>query len=185
MIKTKPFPWTCVSCGTKTVMPRIEDYNAEQRYDGKPYSISVPNAEIPTCTQCGGKVLTDRVNRQISAALRTQLGLLTPEEIKTKIEMMAVSQKAVAALLRISPESVSRWISGSVIQTRSMDTMLRLLFDVENVRGYLARNSSVEYAVSVVAERHDALSRSDRFEKFATSFSGEIRIRAKRFVLVN
>jgi len=150
--KAKPFPWTCLHCETKTVKPVVENYSIEVPYEGKLYAVCVQKAEIPTCSRCGRKVLTDQVNRQISAALREKLELLTPEEITKNIDALNMSQKDVAALLRIAPETISRWIHGSVIQSRAMDTVLRLLFNVPAAREYLNKTAHSNTAFSKPAK---------------------------------
>ena len=126
--KATPFPWTCLHCGTRTVTPVTEDSVTEIGHDGKTYEVCVANAVIPTCSHCGRKVLTDRVNRQTSAALRAKLELLTPEEIKANIEALGLSQKEVASRLGVAQETLSRWITGAVLQTRSNDRALRVFF---------------------------------------------------------
>jgi DNA-binding transcriptional regulator YiaG len=135
--RAKPFPWTCLHCGTRTVNPVTEDYVTKTGYDGKTYEVCVANAVIPSCSHCGRKVLTDSVNRQISAALRAKLELLTPEEIKGNIETLGLSQKEVASRLGVAQETLSRWITGAVLQTRSNDRALRVFFYLPAARELL------------------------------------------------
>jgi hypothetical protein len=54
-------------------------YNAEVRHDGRVYTFTVPSLNIPVCQACGAKVFTEKVDEQLSAALRAHLYLLSTQ----------------------------------------------------------------------------------------------------------
>lgn len=135
--RAKPFPWGCAHCGARTVRPITEDYVTKVNHEGKIYGIRVPNAVVPCCSQCGRKVLTQSLSGRIYAALREKLGLLQPEDIKAGIEALGLSQKDVASRLGVAQETMSRWITGAMIQTRSNDRFLRVFFHVPAARRIL------------------------------------------------
>ena len=49
-------------------------YEAEIGHDGRLYTIAIPDLDIPVCQACGEKVLTEKVDDRINAALRKAAG---------------------------------------------------------------------------------------------------------------
>ena len=133
----KPFPWKCGRCGERAVVPAIVSYTTQIEHDGRSYSVTVPALEIPRCSKCGAMVRDDPSNRRISDALRQQLGLLTPEQIRKNRETLGLTQRQLANRLGIADATLSRWETGAQIQQRSMDRLLRLYFAFDNVRTVL------------------------------------------------
>jgi putative zinc finger/helix-turn-helix YgiT family protein len=115
----------------------VVDYPAELEHDGRAYSLTVPDLEILECESCKTRVLTDEAHKKITYALRKEAGLLLPEEIRAKREALGLTQKQLAALLKIAESTVSRWETGGQIQQRPMDLLLRLFFEVPQVREWL------------------------------------------------
>ena len=110
------------------------DYQAEVRHDGRLYAFTVPNLQLPICQACGEKIFTEDTDRQVQAALRSHLGLLTPNQILGAIERVSMSQKDVANGLGIAEETLSRWLNETQIQSRAMDHLLRAFFAFPQVR---------------------------------------------------
>lgn len=63
--------------------------------------------------------------------------LLTPEQIETAIQQLGLRQKELAARLGVAEETISRWINGSMLQTRAMDNLLRAYFALPQLRAAL------------------------------------------------
>lgn len=125
----KPFPWKCGRCRERSVVPAVVSYTTEIEHDGRSYSVTVPDLEIPRCSKCGAMVRDDVSNRRISNALRQQIGLLTPEQIRQNREALNLTQKQLARVLAIAEATLSRWETGAQIQQRAMDRLLRLFFE--------------------------------------------------------
>ena len=68
------------SCDKDEVRMSVMSYDVDVKHDGRLYTIYMPKLEIPVCQACGAKVFTEKVGKQVNAALRLQLHLLTPEE---------------------------------------------------------------------------------------------------------
>ncbi len=136
--KQRPFPWRCAECGSDDVVPAATDYTGQVNYEGRLHTVDVPSLEIPTCRRCGERVFTNRVEEQINAALRAQLHLLTPEQIAAAIHALGMEPDEVAQRLGIREETLSAWISGTVIQSRAMDNLLRAYFASSEVRAALS-----------------------------------------------
>ena len=130
----RPFPWRCRRCGKNKVVLTTMSYDAEVRHDGRLHRFTVPNLRIPVCEACGEKVFTEKVDDQINAALRAHLQLLTPEEMRTALERLNMTQKEAAERLGIAEATLSRWLNETQIQSRAMDNLLRVFFAFPQVR---------------------------------------------------
>ena len=137
--RDRPFPWRCVECRAKEVFPRPTDYTTTRKHDGREYTIHIPDLEIPTCRKCGEQLFTVGTDDRIVAALRAQIGLLTPQEIQEGRGRLKMTQQELADQLGIAKETISRWETGGMIQSRAMDNLLRLYFESKEVRELLGR----------------------------------------------
>lgn len=137
----RPFPWQCRHCGKSEVVMAEVDYEAEVRHDGRLYKFSVPDLAIPVCQACGERVFTEKVDQQISSALRSHLKLLSPEQIRDGLERVGVTQKQLALSLGIAEATLSRWLNETQIQSRSLDKLLRVFFAFPQVRSVLSTGS--------------------------------------------
>jgi hypothetical protein len=89
---TKPFPWKCGHCRQKAVNPAAVPYTVDVDHDGRSYAITVPDLQTPKCDNCGELVLTAEANGRISSALREEIGLLTPAQIREGRETLGLTQ---------------------------------------------------------------------------------------------
>ncbi len=135
--RDRPFPWRCFECKAKEVFPKATDYTTTRKHDGREYTIRVPDLAIPTCRKCGAQTFSVGDDDRIFAALRVQIGLLTPQEIRQRRGLL--SQQELAEHLGVAKETISRWETGALIQSRAMDNLLRLYFESEEVRTLLAK----------------------------------------------
>ena len=132
--RDRPFPWRCVECRAKEVYPQATDYTTTVKHDGRAYTIRIPDLAIPTCRKCGDQTFTVGDDDRIVAALRAQLGVLTPQEMQKRRAELQLSQHEMAEQLGVAKETISRWETGALIQSRAMDNLLRLFFESEEVR---------------------------------------------------
>jgi putative zinc finger/helix-turn-helix YgiT family protein len=137
-VKEKPFPWKCGHCREKAVYRSTMEYRTEIAYDGRTYTVTVPDLEVPRCQKCGTLILDSPANRRIDDTFRQQLGLLQPEEIRRNRERLNLTQRELAARLGIAEATLSRWETGGQFQQRSLDRLLRLYFEMPEVRDALA-----------------------------------------------
>ncbi|MGO9598691.1 MAG: helix-turn-helix domain-containing protein [Isosphaeraceae bacterium] len=129
----------CISCRERAVAPTVlPTYTTELEHDGRSYTVSVKDLPVLQCENCKAIVLGDDANTAISAALRREAGLLSPEEIRANRERLGLSQKQLAQYLRISESTLSRWSTGAQIQQRAMDALLRVFFLSAEARLILA-----------------------------------------------
>jgi putative zinc finger/helix-turn-helix YgiT family protein len=139
---SRPFPWKCGHCRQRAVNSVTIPYTTEIDHDGRIYTVTVPALEVPRCENCGELVLDTAANRQISAELRRQLGLLTPEEIRRHREALGLTQKQLASELAVAEATLSRWETGAQIQQRSLDRWMRSFFAFPDKLSIRALNGS-------------------------------------------
>ena len=135
--RSRPFPWPCSNCVTRTVVPTVRDYTARVKQDGVVHELHLPSVEIPRCQTCGETVITTAIDEQINDALRAQLRLLSPAQIRKGVEKLGLKQQELAERLGVAAETISRWLNGALIQSRAMDNLLRLYFALPEVRAVL------------------------------------------------
>lgn len=137
-LQTKPFPWKCGYCRERAVEPAIISYTTEADYDGRTYTVMVPNLKVPRCQKCERLFFDSAACQQITDSLRQHLGLLTPEQIRRNREALGLTQRELASHLGIAEATVSRWETGGQMQQRALDRLLRLYFGRASVRETLA-----------------------------------------------
>ncbi|HMI94459.1 MAG TPA: type II TA system antitoxin MqsA family protein, partial [Polyangiales bacterium] len=97
-------------------------------------SVSVPSATHLRCPKCAEVVLrfqkAKRLQEDAIALYRKKHGLLSADEIRAIREHFELTQAALAKLLHLGANTVSRWESGRNVQSAAMDMLLRLIRDL-------------------------------------------------------
>ena len=97
--------------------------------------------EFYRCTSCGEEFYEpgqlDTVMRRASAAIRRDLELLQPEEIRAIRSSLGLSQADFERLLGVGKKTVVRWEKGTVFQSQATDTLLRVLRGVDGAADFL------------------------------------------------
>jgi len=145
-VEPTPAAHECPRCGKAEVESAVFDFDAEVRHDGKLHAFRVPALRAWQCRACGERIFTNDVDRQVNEALRSHLGLLSPREIRAGIDRVGMSQKEVAECLNIAEATLSRWLNEVQIQSKSLDTLLRVFFAFPNVRESLCAGASGSHA---------------------------------------
>ena len=133
----KPFPRHCPECGKLKVQPATIAYDAEVKHDGRVYAFPIPALRANKCAACGEVLFSNVTDDQISQALREHLVLLSPRQIREALRALGLKRKDLGDRIGVAPETISRWISGTHIQSRAMDNLMRLFFAFDNVRSAL------------------------------------------------
>jgi putative zinc finger/helix-turn-helix YgiT family protein len=97
----------------------------------------VPKLRVPRCGACGELVFDNDADEQIAEALREKLGLLSAGQIRENRDALGLSQRSLAEHLGVAVETISRWETGALTQTRAMDRYLRVYFGVPAARAAL------------------------------------------------
>lgn len=152
----KPFPWKCASCAQRAVGPEtLATYTATLEHDGRSHEVGIRDLAAYRCGNCGDIVFDDAAEERLYDALREKVGLLAPAEIRARREGLGLTQKQMAAALRLSESTISRWETGGQIQQRAMDLLLRAFFDLPALRSYIL---AADVSVAGPDPRHGPLS---------------------------
>lgn len=131
-------PPKCPSCGKRALKDGVADYSTKAKYDGRLYDLHLEKLPALVCSECSEHVFGVDADERIQDALREKVGVLSPKEIRDERTRLGLTQSALAEALGIAETSVSRWESRAVIQSKSMDRFLRVLFRFQEVREYLS-----------------------------------------------
>jgi DNA-binding transcriptional regulator YiaG len=111
-------------------IPSVEDVkNIESMV-----SITVPCWEDP---DSGEQFLGDDALKLIERTKARHMGLMQPEDIAELRDRLGLKQKEICQLLQIGAKSWSRWETGKERPSRSLNLLLRALWDGEIDVGYL------------------------------------------------
>jgi putative zinc finger/helix-turn-helix YgiT family protein len=141
----------CHVCGQRSLRRAPWLYEYEISHDGRPpVKIRIPDLLVIACTnpECRPEhphdtiLLDDAASWQITIETSKQLGLLTPDEIRQGRERLGLSQQELQELLGLGSNSLSRWENGHVFQSRSMNTLLRLVFHFPEVVSFLREEAA-------------------------------------------
>ena len=122
----------------------LEHYATSADHDGRSYDLVLDHLDVLRCENCGAIVLDESANTRISDALRRAAGLLLPAEINAARNALGLTQKQLAAQLRIAESTLCHWETGAQIQQRAMDGLLRVFFQSAEARSILGIASRLE-----------------------------------------
>jgi len=136
----------CHVCGQRSLRRVQQPYEYEVSHDGRPpVKITIPDLEVVACTnpncrpdEPGDNIIHDDATAErITLETYRQLGLLTPDEIRTKRRALGLKQSEFQERLGLGGNTLSRWEKGRVYQSRAMDKFLRLFFASKKNRNML------------------------------------------------
>ena len=115
-------------------------------YAGK--KLLVKNLAISRCSNCAEELVLPeqaRANERVFAdTKRTEEGLLTSAEIVAWRANLQLTQAQAAKLLGGGVNAFSKYERGEVIQSRSMDLLMRVVLESEEARTILAKRAGVD-----------------------------------------
>lgn len=100
----------CVMCGHEALEPGVVERT--ERVGDLSYTAEIP---AKLCPSCGESYVSLETLRQLGALVAADLareGVATPEAFKYMRKRLRLPAKELAALLDVSPETVSRWEHG-------------------------------------------------------------------------
>jgi putative zinc finger/helix-turn-helix YgiT family protein len=126
----------CPACGSPMKQTR-----GKLRVPVNGEEIAVPGAAHLKCPKCKEIVLraieARRLGEDAIAIYRKKHHLLAADEIRDIRERYGLTQADLARLLRLGPNTISRWEAGRNVQTGAMDVLLRLIRDVPGSLDFL------------------------------------------------
>jgi putative zinc finger/helix-turn-helix YgiT family protein len=131
---------TCPACGSS-----LERVSEPTEIPVGRASASVELA-VDRCVSCGEEYVDPEVysaaQAEAATAVRNQLGLLQPEEIRRIREQAGVTQEELEQLLGTGPKAVGRWERGTVLQSGMADKLLRVFQQCPGVLHQLLRDEA-------------------------------------------
>ena len=108
--------------------------------------VRVPGVTYSLCSRGHDPVLgVDQarlLRERAFARYRKRYGLLSASDIRALRNELGLTQGALATLLRLGGNTLSRWESGRNVQTAAMDLLLRMLRDVPGSLAYVRRRAA-------------------------------------------
>lgn len=131
-------------------------YERRVVHDGRGTTIVIPDLSVVQCSNSECKperpedtILTDdEAARRLELETYHQLGLLAPPEIRENRERLGLTQQELADLLRLGGNSLSRWECGAMYQSRSLDTLLRIVFNLPETIPFLRGEAGKRWTVT-------------------------------------
>jgi putative zinc finger/helix-turn-helix YgiT family protein len=151
--RTKKYPIRCIECGARSVRPKNIARTIEKAHDGRVYDLHIDDLPATVCENCGEVFFTADTDDAINSALRNHIGLLSPEEIRANLSALMLRQKDASEQLGIAEATLSRWLSGRMIQSRAMDNLLRWFFEYPELRENLRRGNTPSNYEAVATSR--------------------------------
>ena len=127
----------CHRCKGAVVLRTSPPCTWEIKYDGAIRQVPVDGMPEWHCAICDVSTLHDESDEILEDALRKHMRLLQPSELRTARESLGLKQKELADLTGCASESLSRWETGAVLQSRAYDRLLRLFFHLPEAREML------------------------------------------------
>jgi len=117
----------CPVCGSDRIIPEV----VTEVFEYKGRRIPVENYRIYRCERCGEAVVDRRSRRRSEAILRDAQraidGFLTSAEIKRIRKSFGMTQEEFSAILGGGEKAFARYETGRVLQSKPMDSLLRVL----------------------------------------------------------
>jgi DNA-binding transcriptional regulator YiaG len=133
----KAFPRYCDRCRKRTVWPATISYRSKVRYEGQVYDVDTPQLVVPRCQECGALYFDNSAEEQVSRALREQLHLLQPEQVRANRQILGLTVPELAGRVGVSAADLSDWEEGLQLPPRAVDNLLRAYFALPDLRAAL------------------------------------------------
>lgn len=115
----------CMECGhelKRAFGPMTETYK------GREYTVD--GIERDVCPVCGEYEISasesNKLDKALAEAYRRDEGLLSPREIRDLRKSLDMNQREFEALIGVSSPTCSRWETGSMMQSRTVDKLMRI-----------------------------------------------------------
>lgn len=132
---------TCPVCeGRLARVAEVRDFAVGRR------AVRVPD-RFSRCTACGEEFYApgqlEATQRRASGVVRSEEGLLLPEEIRAIRESLGLTQSGFERLLGVGAKTVVRWERGTVFQNQATDALLRVIQAFPAAASFLAERHGV------------------------------------------
>ena len=166
---------TCPYCGSEQIKTVMESIVFKYGLGEDQVELRV-DAPVRCCRRCKERYLDGEAQLLKHSAVCRHLGVLSPADIRGIRERYGLSRASFAQLSGLGEASLSRWESGSKIQTLAYDRYLRLLQrpDVFQLLNHLVKMKDDSQDAVVRFSKFQALQANDRLLKEQANF--ELRL---------
>jgi HTH-type transcriptional regulator/antitoxin MqsA len=137
----------CPACEAGVLVARIG--NKTIRFENAP--LVVKNLHYSACPNCGEKVVLPRQAKQndviYADAKKERLGLWSCGAIESFRKRWSLTQAAASGLFGGGVNAFSKYERGEVLQSRSMDLLMRVFDELEEARILLSERAGIEISV--------------------------------------
>jgi putative zinc finger/helix-turn-helix YgiT family protein len=127
--------------GSESRCPNCDSAEIEERQEEQEFAYGIGPEQVTlrttlpvfVCPNCEFAFSDDRGEIARHAAVCSHLGVLTPAEIVSIRQSLSLSRSEFADLTGVGIASLQRWETGSQIQSKSNDKLIRLMRNPENI----------------------------------------------------
>ncbi len=132
--RNRPFPWRCWKCKKTEVVQDTIEYSTDRSHDEITYHLEFPRLLVAKCRNCGDVTFDLFTSDQIEDALRAKVGLLMPEEVRSRRIALGLTPEELSRRIGHPEDTVGKIEERLLIQSRALDNMLRVYFAFSIVR---------------------------------------------------
>jgi DNA-binding transcriptional regulator YiaG len=162
----------------------------------EPFEIHIPDAEGKSTSRTvsievpvrwdeviGEWVLTEEAHEMIENRKALEMGILSPAKLADLRERHSCTRKEMGALFQVGEKSWNRWESGKHRLTRSMNLLIRALYDGEISIDYLRERAGIAVTTKQVGNPYAHIfdyAKYSAFESVSVAHAGNLGRSAKK-----
>lgn len=143
----------CPACESS----KFENLQKSESFDYKGNSFVIDSFEYSKCCECGFELISPAQIRKNELRAKDQFrridGLLTGNEIKAIRKKYGLTQEDAARIFGGGSNAFSKYERGEVIQSKSMDTLLRLASEYEEFYSHILEKYHSRHRKTVTKKR--------------------------------
>ena len=143
----------CPACESS----KFENLHKSESFNYKNNDFVIDSFEYSKCSECGFELISPSQVKNNESKVKDKFrkidGLLTGEEIKTIREKYGVTQEDAARIFGGGPNAFSKYERGEVIQSKSMDRLLRSAYEDKDIFNLILEKCGYKQKRTVTKER--------------------------------
>jgi|SRR5215469_5744346 len=114
----------CFDCDSGHYVPETKEYVLTTQDGG---NVTIPDLTVLRCSNCGREMIPADSVKRISAALLAEPDQFTRKQLYRFLEQFNISQVEAAEIAGLGAKTITRWLRGTQVISRSMGYYLRVL----------------------------------------------------------
>lgn len=170
----------CPACGSS----KFENLHKSESFHYKNNDFVIDSFEYSKCSECGFELINPAQIKRNESKIKDQFrhidGLLTGEEIKAVREKYNLTQEGAARIFGGGPNAFSKYERGEVIQSQSMDRLLRSAYEDKDFYSLILEKCDDTHKRTVTRKRISGYKRIDIVEVNIGTPSNMVSRQSKR-----